>query len=61
MGSIAESNNLLSTNDLQAASTSELFDLEGKKTTFGDLTHGKRVVVVFVRHFCISYSVIVPP
>ena len=40
---------------LAQAATAEVLDKDGNKYTFGELTNGKRVVVVFIRHFC-GYS-----
>ncbi|ORX39765.1 hypothetical protein BD324DRAFT_648394 [Kockovaella imperatae] len=36
---------------LVEAQSSELFDEDGHRTTFGELTRGKRVVVIFIRHW----------
>jgi hypothetical protein len=30
----------------------EILDKDGEKMTFGDVTLGKRISVVFIRHFC---------
>lgn len=45
-------NDILSTETLHAAQKIELQDKDGSTTTFGDLTAGKKVVVIFIRHFC---------
>lgn len=42
----------LTPQQLESISDAEVFDQDGKKYTWGELTGGKRVVVVFIRHFC---------
>ena len=44
----------LTADQLEAASSVEIFDQDGKKSTFGELIQGKRTVAVFIRHFCAS-------
>jgi hypothetical protein len=51
-----DSDALLTPQELQSVSNAELFDQDGRKITFGDLTRGKRIVLVFIRHFCVSIS-----
>jgi len=42
----------LNAEQIEAARTVEVFDKDGKKTTFGELINDKRIVVIFIRHFC---------
>ena len=41
-----------SKDELEQALSAELLDKDGKQLTFGDLVRCRRVVVIFVRHFC---------
>lgn len=42
---------------LASIQDAELFDQDSKRHTWAELTTGKRVVVVFIRHFCELISV----
>lgn len=42
----------LSPSELADACKIEVYDIEGKTRTLGDLIHGQRSVLVFTRHFC---------
>ncbi len=42
----------LSPEQLESARKMEILDKDGEKMTFGDVTLGKRISVVFIRHFC---------
>lgn len=44
----------LSPEVLVSLKNAELFDQDGQRYTWSDLTQGKRVVVIFIRHFCES-------
>lgn len=46
---------------LSSLRSAELFDKDGAKTTFGELTGGKNIAVVFIRHFCVSPSLLPSP
>jgi len=41
-----------SVDQLAEAYKVEVFDKDGSKHTFGDLVKDKKVVVIFIRHFC---------
>ena len=45
---------LLTADELKEASRIEVYDHAGTKTTLGDLIEGKRTVLIFTRHFCMS-------
>jgi hypothetical protein len=40
--------------ELSQALAVEVYDRSGKATPLGELVHGKRTALVFVRHFCES-------
>lgn len=40
------------TQELEEAYHVELLDSDGSKHTFGELVKGKKVAVIFIRHFC---------
>jgi len=48
----AQPRDIPSASQLETANRSELVDKDGQTTTFGALTSGKRVAVIFIRHFC---------
>lgn len=37
---------------LSKAGSGELYDKEGNKTTFSEITKDHRVLIIFIRHFC---------
>jgi hypothetical protein len=41
--------------ELSQALAVEVYDRSGKATPLGQLVHGKRTALVFVRHFCESF------
>jgi hypothetical protein len=43
---------LLTRHDLAPALEIDVFDRDGKAQKLGELTEGKRTVLVFIRHFC---------
>jgi hypothetical protein len=44
----------LTSDELKKASQIEVYDHAGTKTALGDLIDGKRTVLIFTRHFCMS-------
>jgi hypothetical protein len=42
----------LTRDELAPALQIDVFDRDGKATTLGQLIHGKRTVLIFIRHFC---------
>jgi hypothetical protein len=51
---LADARTLPSSNELAEALEIEVFDRVGDKVALGDLTKGKRAVLIFTRHFCMS-------
>lgn len=48
------SSDLLTREQLDEASKVDVLDKDGYKHSFGDLIRGKKVAVVFIRHYCKS-------
>lgn len=42
----------LTPTQLEVLLTAEVFDEAGKTSKLGDIISGKRVVLIFIRHFC---------
>ncbi|WWC85376.1 uncharacterized protein L201_000239 [Kwoniella dendrophila CBS 6074] len=57
---VSESSTPLTSEELDQAYQAEILDKDGKKQTLGDLIKGKRVVLIFIRHFwctnCQAYT-----
>ncbi|WWD01530.1 hypothetical protein V866_008475 [Kwoniella sp. B9012] len=57
---MVDANQVLTLEEIQQACNVELVDKDGTKQTFGDLIKGKRVVLIFIRHFwctnCQAYT-----
>jgi hypothetical protein len=45
--------------DLEEARSHDVVDQDGKEVKLGDLIAGKKAVLIFVRHWCESYQVVV--
>ena len=56
MSDILDDHESLSAETLAEASKAQLVDQNGKEYTLGELTKGKKVVLIFIRHYCELYS-----
>jgi hypothetical protein len=52
MTSATDNEPSLTREHLLAVSSAELFDQDGKKISFEELTKGRRMILIFIRHFC---------
>ena len=49
---------LLTADEVLEALAVEVYDREGKAAALGDLVKGKRTILIFIRHFCKSSTLV---